>query len=185
MKLSIIIPAYNEEDRIVRTLENTLFYLNKQNYYSEIIVVSDGSTDETKKVTEEFDPGEKVTLKVIEYKPNRGKGYAVRFGMLRGSGDYIMFMDADYSVPIAELTKGTDLLDDGYDIAIASRTLAGSAITHHQNIFRELSAKTYTFIQNSYLGIRYGDTQCGFKFITNPAARELFGKNLKPHCVSP
>ncbi|MCJ7616366.1 MAG: glycosyltransferase [Desulfobacterales bacterium] len=95
MKLSIIIPAYNEEDRIIRTLNNTLLYLNEQNYYSGVIVVSDGSTDETKKVSERFDSGEKVSLNVLEYHPNRGKGYAVRFGMLRGSGVYIMFMDAD------------------------------------------------------------------------------------------
>lgn len=177
MKISIIIPAYNEEDRIVRTLAKTLAYLSRQDYRSEVIVVSDGSTDRTKDVVEhEFNPGKKVSLRLLEYHPNRGKGYAVRYGMLKGCGDMIMFMDADYSVPIEELAKGIDLLNDGYDIAIASRTIAGSVITHHQNIFRELSAKTYTFIQNSYLGIRYGDTQCGFKFFTRPAARELFGK---------
>lgn len=177
MYLTIIIPAYNEEDRIVRTLEHTLFYLNRQHYQSEVIVVSDGSTDRTKAVVENgFDSGEKVTLKVLEYHPNRGKGYAVRLGMLSGSGDRVMFMDADYSVPIEELEKGLRLLRDGADIAIGSRAIPGSVVTVHQNIFRELSAKIYTFIQNRYLGIRYKDTQCGFKLYQASAAKTLFKK---------
>ena len=177
MKLSIIIPAYNEEDRIVRTIERTLAYLDRQSYTSEVIVVSDGSTDATKAVVEkEFSPGEEVTLKVIEYHPNRGKGYAVQKGMLNGSGDIVMFMDADYSVPIEAVEQGFDLLASGHDIAIASRTLPESIIHQHQNIFRELSAKIYTWLQNQYLGIRYGDTQCGFKLFTRDAAQTLFAE---------
>jgi dolichyl-phosphate beta-glucosyltransferase len=176
MKLSIIIPAYNEADRIVRTLENTLLYLNAQNYLSEVIVVSDGSTDGTKTVAKGFDPGEKVTLRVLEYHPNRGKGYAVRYGMLEGAGELILFMDADYSVPIDAVERGVDLLKTGHDVAIASRALAGSEVDQHQNIFRELSAKIYTFIQNHHLGIRYQDTQCGFKIYTRRAVQVLFGK---------
>jgi len=176
MKLSIIIPAYNEEDRIVKTLSNTLVYLNRQTYLSEVIVVSDGSSDETEAVAGGFNPGTKVALKVLAYHPNRGKGYAVRYGMLRGSGDLLMFMDADYSVPIEEVEKGLALLESGFDIAIASRSFAGSVVTQHQNLFRELSAKTYMIIQNLYLGISYRDTQCGFKIFRAPAARGLFVK---------
>ena len=177
MKLSIIIPAYNEEDRIVTTINETLAYLNRQDYTSEVIVVSDGSTDKTKAVIEErFATGEKVALKAIEYHPNRGKGYAVQAGMLKGSGDTVMFMDADYSVPIALVEKGLNLLGQGYDIAIASRVLAESIIHHHQNIFREGSAKIYTWIQNRYLGIRYRDTQCGFKLFNRTAAQDLFSR---------
>ncbi len=81
MKLSIIIPAFNEEDRIVKTLENTLFYLKRQKYKGEVVVVSDGSTDRTKEVVEDFKSKERISLKFLEYHPNRGKGYAVRFGM--------------------------------------------------------------------------------------------------------
>lgn len=176
MKLSIIIPAYNEEDRIVRTLENTLLYLNRQDYYSEVIVVSDGSTDGTKEIAKGFNPGERVSLKVHEYHPNRGKGYAVRFGMLKGGGDLVMFMDADYSVPVEEVEKGIKLIKDGYDIAIASRATSESVITEHQNFFRKLSAIIYAFIQNCYLRIGYKDTQCGFKIFTERAARKLFKK---------
>ncbi len=176
MELSIIIPAYNEEDRIIRTLENTLLYLNQQEYTSEVIVVSDGSTDRTQSVAASFQSGEKVTLKSLEYYPNRGKGYAVRYGMLKGRGHYILFMDADYSVPIKEAEKGIHLVKSGYDIAIASRAIEGSQVAQHQNFFREISARIYTFIQNCHLGIHYRDTQCGFKIFTRRAARVLFEK---------
>lgn len=175
-KLSIIIPAYNEEVRIVDTLANTLSYLNAQEYDSEIIVVSDGSTDGTKAVVENFKDQRRVMLRFFEYHPNRGKGYAVRYGMLKGGGEVILFTDADYSVPIEEMEKGIQLLKNGFDIAIASRAISGSVITCRQNFFRELSAKIYTFFQNRYLGIRYKDTQCGFKIFTAHAARTLFKK---------
>ena len=176
MKLSIIIPAYNEADRIVGTLNQTLAYLERQAYPSEVVVVSDGSKDETREVAGSFQARGRVVLKVLEYHPNRGKGYAVRYGMLRGSGDIIMFMDADYSVPIEEVEKGLSLIREGFDVAIASRALSDSVVTQHQNLFRELSAKLYTFIQNFHLGIRYPDTQCGFKIFTASAARNLFAQ---------
>jgi len=176
MKLSIIIPAYNEADRIVGTLTRTLAYLERQDYPSEVVVVSDGSQDETRKVAGRFQAKGKVDLKALEYHPNRGKGYAVRYGMLRGSGDIIMFMDADYSVPIDAVEKGLVLIREGFDVAIASRGLSGSVVTQHQNILREFSAKLYTVIQNVHLGIHYPDTQCGFKLFTAPAARNLFAQ---------
>ena len=181
-KLSIIIPAYNEEDRIVQTISKTIFYLNEQNYLSEILVVSDGSMDNTGNVVKGFDPGKNVTLKFFEYHPNRGKGYAVRYGMLQGKFEIIMFMDADYSVPMEEVEKGLKLIDKGADIAIASRAIEGSAVSQHQNFFREVSAKLYTFIQNLYLGINYRDTQCGFKLFTRNAAQKLFSEQ-KLHSV--
>lgn len=174
MKLSIIIPAYNEADRIVGTLTHTLAYLERQAYASEILVVSDGSSDETCKVVEGFRTEGRCDVRALAYHPNRGKGYAVRYGMLRGSGDILMFMDADYSVPIEEVEKGLDLIRMGFDIAIASRALSGSVVSLHQNFFRELSGKLYTLIQNIHLGIHYPDTQCGFKIFTARAARILF-----------
>ena len=174
MRLSIIIPAYNEEDRIIHTLEASLSFLNKQDFHSEIIVVSDGSTDQTRSVVEKFDSGEKVDLRVIEYHPNRGKGYAVRTGMLAGNGEMILFMDADYAVPIEEIAKGIDLIESGFDVAMGSRAVSGAVVADHQNFFRELSAKFYNLIQTAYLGIFYKDTQCGFKMFTKTAAKRLF-----------
>jgi len=177
MDLSVIIPAYNEADRIVQTLAHAVSYLIRQDYHSEILVVSDGSTDQTRHVAEKFSPSAgKVVLKALEYRPNRGKGYAVRYGMLRGSGDILMFMDADNAVPIEELEKGIRLLEEGSDISIGSRAIAGSIVEVHQNFFREISAKLYTFIQNHYLDIGFKDTQCGFKLFTAPAAHALFNK---------
>lgn len=174
MKLSIIIPAYNEADRIVRTIEQTLSYLSRQPYASELIVVSDGSSDRTVDVVNSFTARGPVGLKALEYHPNRGKGYAVRYGMLKGQGDVVLFMDADYSVPIEEIEKGYPLLEQGFDVVIASRAIDGSRVEHHQNFARELSARIYTLIQNVYLGFSYKDTQCGFKMFTRQAAQCLF-----------
>ena len=174
MKLSVVIPAYNEADRIVRTLQHTLLYLSIQQFESEVLVVSDGSTDNTVSVAEGFETTEKVTVRALEYHPNRGKGYAVRYGMLRAAGETVLFMDADYSVPIEAVAKGLHLLNSGYDIAIASRALADSVVDHHQNYFRELSARVYTLIQNRYLGISYWDTQCGFKLFSRRSSQTLF-----------
>ena len=177
MKISIVIPAYNEEDRIVRTLEQTLAFLSRQNYDSEIIVVSDGSTDNTRSVVESFAAASTVSLRVVEYFPNAGKGYAVKTGMLAATGDIVMFMDADYAVPIEDMSRGLQYITTGdYDIAIGSRAISGASVVDHQNFFRELSAKLYTLIQTVYLGIFYKDTQCGFKLFTRNAAHTLFSR---------
>ena len=175
-QLSVIIPAYNEQDRIVPTLQNTIAYLGRQSYTSELIVVSDGSSDRTARVATKFESTNQVKLSVFEYHPNRGKGYAVRHGMLRGRGRVIMFMDADYAVPMNDCELGLELIDKGFDIAIGSRAVNGAHIGEHQNFFRQLSARIYTCIQNIYLGIHYPDTQCGFKLFTHRAAQNLFGQ---------
>ena len=177
MDISVIIPAYNEEDRIVQTLRHTLSYLSRRDYQSEVIVISDGSDDNTCDVVRHIgSPGENVSLKIFEYHPNRGKGYAVRFGMLKGCGTILMFMDADYSVPIEDMEKGRRLIRDGCDLAIGSRAISDSRVIEHQNMLRELSARFYTSVQNHHLGICYKDTQCGFKFFKKEAAQDLFGK---------
>lgn len=174
--LSIVIPAYNEQDRIVPTLKETIDYLGRQPYSSEIIVVSDGSSDQTAQVVQEFTLPESIGLHAIEYHPNRGKGFAVKTGMLKTRGRIAMFMDADYAVPIPYVEKGLALIEAGRDIAIASRAVAGARIAARQNVWRLLSAKIYTWIQNRYLGVDYPDTQCGFKLFTHTAAHMLFDR---------
>ena len=174
--LSVIIPAYNEQDRILPTLENTLTYLQQQGYRSEVLVVSDGSNDGTAQVVESFTGSGRTSVSVLEYHPNRGKGYAVRYGMLRSRGAIVMFMDADYAVPIDYCARGLAMIDQGCDIAIASRAIHGADVQEHQNFFRMLSAKIYTFIQNLYLGIHFPDTQCGFKLFTRQAVQDLFSR---------
>jgi glycosyltransferase involved in cell wall biosynthesis len=181
-KLSIVIPAFNEQDRIVPTLSNTLGYLKSRTFSCQIVVVSDGSRDHTAHVAKQFHGTDNIRIDVMEYHPNQGKGYAVRYGMLKAIGKIVMFMDADYAVPIEYCEKGIDLIEKGYDLAIASRAIEGSDIETHQNFFRELSAKFYTIVQNIYLGITYPDTQCGFKLFTHEAASSLFGRQ-KLHSV--
>lgn len=174
--LSVIIPAYNEQDRILPTLRHTLTFLRDQSYHSEIIVVSDGSNDNTAQIVQRFPSSGHVRIIALEYHPNQGKGYAVRYGMLRGNGRIMMFMDADYAVPMEYCKRGLEMIDRGFDIAIASRAVGGAKIQQHQNFFRKLSAKLYTFVQNIYLGIHFPDTQCGFKFFTRQAAQTLFNQ---------
>lgn len=174
IELSIIIPAYNEQDRIVPTLTHTITYLQRQRFNSEVIVVSDGSRDQTAAVAAGFEAPGNVQIKALEYHPNRGKGYAVRYGMVRGQGRVVMFMDADYAVPIEYCGQGLALINGGNDIAIASRAVPGAKISSYQNFARRMSAKIYTLIQNRYLGLDFPDTQCGFKLFTQRAARELF-----------
>lgn len=176
IELSIIIPAYNEQDRIVPTLANTIEYLKSRPYKSQIVVVSDGSKDDTAQVARKYNTDGHVLLKVIEYHPNRGKGYAVRTGMLAGIGRVIMFMDADYAVPIEYCEKGLSLIGEGFDIAIASRAVKGAQIEKSQNLMRAISAKIYTAVQNLYLGFNYPDTQCGFKLFSKAAAQKLFSQ---------
>lgn len=174
--LSIIIPAYNEQDRIIKTLTHTIKFLQQQSFQSQILVVSDGSSDNTEEVVSRFAPGDPVDVQVLAYSPNRGKGYAVKYGMQHGQGQVMMFMDADYAVPIEYCRDGLSLIHKGYDIAIASRAIEGAQIKAQQNIMRSASSKIYTFIQNHYLGLRYPDTQCGFKFFSKKAAKDLFAR---------
>ena len=173
--LSIVIPAYNEERRIPGTLEATIAYLQTRPYTSELIVVSDGSLDGTRQVAESFQaafPG----LRVIEYQPNRGKGYAVKTGMLAARGERVLFMDADYAVPIRYVEDAFRVLDSGFDVAIGSRGTKGARMTKRQTPLREFASRLYTAVQNRWIKVDFVDTQCGFKMYTRAAAQLLFGQ---------
>src|ERR1035437_7554374 len=150
--ISIIIPAFNEEKRLPRTLSKTIHFLKMKQYLSEIIVVSDGSQDATKEIANSFSQ-EYPNLKVLEYHPNKGKGYAVKKGMLESIGKYKLFMDADYAVPIDFLDTFISMINHKYDIVIGSRGLRQSQVTSHQPFFRELAAKTFGVIQRIILGL--------------------------------
>jgi glycosyltransferase involved in cell wall biosynthesis len=171
--LSVIIPAYNEEERLPRALEPTIEFLRAQPYNSEIIIVSDGSTDRTKEVAESF-LKEFPRISTLEYFPHRGKGYAVKTGMLASSGEYRIFMDADYAVPVKFIPVFSSYINQGFDIVIASRGLPESKIEVHQNPFRELAAKALGRVQRLILGLPFIDTQCGFKLFTKKSAESLF-----------
>jgi len=171
--LSIIIPAFNEEKRLPSTIKAIINYLKKQQYSSEIIIVSDGSIDKTKKVSESFNETFHE-LKVIEYFPNRGKGAAVKKGIKISRGDYRLLMDADMAVPVEFVSKLLKTIVNGYDIVIGSRGMSDSTIENHQGFLREFLAKVFGFIQRFILVLPISDTQCGFKLFTRNAADTLF-----------
>jgi dolichyl-phosphate beta-glucosyltransferase len=175
--LSIVIPCYNEATRLPRTLLATRDFLMQRKGQFEIIVVSDGSKDNTiEKTVEVFHTlPDNIRGKWFEYTPNAGKGKAVKYGMLQATGKRILFMDADYAVPLEDLDRAEALLDTGLDIAIGSRAVEDTRIVEHQSFLRERIAKMFGFIQRNYLGLKLKDTQCGFKLFTLRAAHEIFG----------
>lgn len=174
--LSVVIPCYNEEDRLPRTLTATISYLRAKTGQYEIIVISDGSKDRTKEVAEMVFKTlpQNITARVIEYTPNGGKGKALKVGMCEAQGDRILFMDADYAVPLEYLPPAELLLKQGVDIAIGSRAIEGTKVLEHQSFVRERLSKMFGLIQRNYLGLKLKDTQCGFKLFTRESAHRLF-----------
>ena len=173
--ISVVIPAFNEERRIRETIREVADYFSSQDEYvlREIIVVDDGSSDGTYRLTEEL----KVTvgrLVPVRHVTNQGKGEAVRSGVLRCSGDFILFTDVDLSTPLRETGRLFEKIKDGFDIAIASRGLSESRLVIKQPAYREMSGRLFNlFVQLLFLpGI--WDTQCGFKLFTAEAGRKVF-----------
>jgi dolichyl-phosphate beta-glucosyltransferase len=173
--LSIVIPAYNEENRIGRTLTETFDYLDRQNYSSDVIVVNDGSTDHTVDAVRRFESRAGGRLRLVENPGNRGKGYSVRNGMLKASGDIVLFFDADLATPTSEIVKVIDPIAEGrYDVVFGSRALDRSMIGTRQSRFREILGRIGNLIQFAFTGLRFKDTQCGFKAFRREAAQSVF-----------
>jgi dolichyl-phosphate beta-glucosyltransferase len=171
--MSVIVPAFNEKERLTDTLPKLWHSVQRHFSSFEIIVVDDGSSDGTENLVKEFSashPG----IRVIRYEKNMGKGHAVRTGVLAAKGEYIMFCDADLSTPFPEIDKLMKAMDEGCDVAIGSRARRESKIIKKQAIYRVLMGKTFNkFVQVLALpGII--DTQCGFKCFRGPVAREIF-----------
>jgi dolichyl-phosphate beta-glucosyltransferase len=173
--ISIVIPAYNEEARIGPTVTRVCAHLAARGGPWQVIVVDDGSRDETIAVAGAAAAGD-PRVQVLAQPANRGKGAAVRAGMLAATGQRLLFSDADLATPIEELGKLEARLDAGADVAIASRALAGSDIRVRQHPARELMGRTFNLLVRTLLGGGIRDTQCGFKLFTRPAARDLFGR---------
>jgi len=165
IELSIVVPAYNEASRLGRSLVTILDYLKQSDWHAELIVVDDGSTDETAAVAEKvFLEAEKIETKLIRVNPNRGKGYAVRTGLLRARGGIAVFSDADLSTPIDELPKVIGPIEQGnWDVVFGSRALDRSLIGVHQPRRRELGGRVFNGIVRVATGLPFKDTQCGFK----------------------
>ena len=177
--LSLVIPAYNESSRIGFTLQQTLAYLDQNEYTWEIIVVDDGSTDNTVEVVEK-QKKQTDTLKVICVSPNRGKGHALKIGMLQARGRYVGFMDADYKTDITCTSDALDQLNTGNDIVIGSRKMAGTQIDVEPRLYRRMGSLLFNKYIHFLLPIlsHYKDTQCGFKFFTQEATQKIFSHSI-------
>ena len=173
--LSVVVPAYNEESRLLPTLTRLHEYYSSQPYPYDVHVISDGSTDGTRELVATFAQTHPC-FRVTEYQPNHGKGYAVRFGVLASLGDIILFCDADLATPQEETEKLLACILKGSDIAIGSRPLRESKLEVRQPLYREILGRAFnTAVQ--IFGIRgIDDTQCGFKMFTRNAGRDIFSR---------
>jgi dolichyl-phosphate beta-glucosyltransferase len=170
MNLSIVIPAYNEENRIEPTILKTIEYLEKHFENYEIIVVDDGSKDNTVEVASKY---KDKNVKVISNTKNRGKGFSVKLGVINAKYNPVLFMDSDMSTPISEVSKFMNYINE-YDLVIGSRSSKDSKIIIQQPRFRKALGNTFSKITNLVLGIGISDTQCGFKLVKLDAARKIF-----------
>ena len=171
--LSIVIPAYNEEIRIVATIGAIASHVSDLGFPWELIIADDGSKDNTVSVVEDLGL---VNLHVLKAKSNGGKGSAVQRGMLSALGQYILFADADNSTPIEEVGKLlTKVSKEGYDVAIGSRAAQG-AQEANRSILRRILSGGLRWIVKYVLHIGVRDTQCGFKMFTRAAAQRLYTK---------
>jgi len=174
-KLSIVVPAYNEAARLTASLRTIIAFLNQQREESELIVVDDGSGDDTAAVAEESmaDSGS-VATRVIRYQINRGKGYAVRVGLLAAGANIALFSDADLSTPITEAPKVVDPIRNGeFDLTFGSRALDRHLIGVHQPWRREQGGRVFNLIVRLATGLPFWDTQCGFKAFRMNVCRPL------------
>jgi len=170
-EISVVIPAFNEAERLPKTLRIIRHYFGL-NYPYEIVVIDDGSLDNTsEKVAELNIPN----LKILSYKANRGKGYAVNFGMKATRGKYVIFIDADNSTPFAQIEKLIPYLQD-FEVVIGSRYLKGSKIKLKQPLIRRMAARFGNFLIRVLVLPKIADTQCGFKMFRKLAAREIFSR---------
>jgi len=176
MKLSVIIPAYNEEKRLSKTLRAISEYLIKQNYDYEIVVVSDGSKDRTAEITKEMS-SEIKNLRLIDNKENHGKGFVTRQGLMESKGDYRLFTDADNSTSIDHIERMWPEFEQGFDIVIGSREIEGAILDPPQPPSRKKKGEAFRLATNMIVGLwNIRDTQCGFKCFTKKAVEDIMPK---------
>jgi glycosyltransferase involved in cell wall biosynthesis len=172
--LSIVVPAYNEALRIGISLEKIREYVRTRNYPVELIIIDDGSKDETPDILEEvrehFPP-----LKVLRNEPNRGKGYSVRRGVLEARGELVLFTDSDLSAPIEEANKLIAALEsERADAAVGSRALERRLIGVRQPAHREFAGRIFNLLVRLFTGLKIRDTQCGMKLFRSATTRRAF-----------
>ena len=173
-RYSIVIPAYNETARIERALSSVSGCVRERGWDAEVLVVDDGSTDDTAALVEKW-ARQHPEVRLIRNERNRGKGYSVRNGMLRAAGEIVMFTDADLSSPIEEAERLFAAIGEGADIAIGSRWLIGRRIVHKQPLYRRVFGRCFNALTRTIMRLPFADTQCGFKAFRREAAHLVFG----------
>ena len=173
MRYSIVIPAYNESERITAGLDKILAHVQKKGWDAEILVVNDGSHDRTAEIVTSYSLRHSA-VRLLENPGNRGKGYSVRNGMLNSEGEILLFTDADLSAPIYEAEKLFDALRDGAEVAIGSRWLNRKLQIERQPLYRQLFGRVFNLLLRVILNLKEKDTQCGFKAFTRRAAEAIF-----------
>jgi len=170
---SIVIPAYNEAARIGNALQSVVACVRKRGWHAEIVVVDDGSRDQTAEIVRAF-AKDHPEVRLLQNPGNHGKGYSVRNGILHSFGEVVMFTDADLSSPIEEADGLFAAIAAGADIAIGSRWLESSRQTIRQPFYRQFFGRCFNGVTRFIMGLPYADTQCGFKAITRAAAQTVF-----------
>lgn len=170
---SIVIPAYNESARIGNALTEVLACVHTYGWNAEVLVVDDGSRDDTAAIVRSFAAKDPI-VKLIQNPGNRGKGFSVRNGMLHASGDIVMFTDADLSAPMEEAERLFSAIRSGVDIAIGSRWLERKRQTIHQPFYRQFFGRCFNAVTRIVMGLPFADTQCGFKAFRRQAAQTIF-----------
>jgi len=172
--LSIVIPAYNEALRIGSTLEKVRQYAETRNYPCELVLVDDGSQDETPQILRDFQQ-RNAKARSLRNEPNRGKGFSVRRGVLEAQGEFVLFTDADLSAPIEETNKLLAALEtSGADAAVGSRALDRRLIGIHQPWRREMAGRVFNLLVRMFTGLKIRDTQCGLKLFRRATTRRAF-----------
>jgi dolichyl-phosphate beta-glucosyltransferase len=173
--LSVVIPTYNEARRIVGTLQKVSGYLSSKDYTYEIIVVNDGSTDNTRDVVSKLAQS-LPSVRIISYEENKGKGHAVKTGMREARGQYNLFMDADGSVDISHVQKFIENADSGFDVVIGSIRLPGAIVQDENGLARRMLSWISRSIILIFTSLGVSDTQRGFKLFSRKASANLFKK---------
>ncbi|MEK7537136.1 MAG: dolichyl-phosphate beta-glucosyltransferase [Patescibacteria group bacterium] len=179
MHLSVIIPAYNEAERITGTLFSIKDYLSRQPYDWEVLVISDGSKDNTAEIVNNFTK-QNPSFKLIDNKENHGKGYVVRQGMLEAKGEYRLFTDADNSTTIDHLERFWSYFKQGHDVVIASIAARGATLAHSEKFYKRWFGKLGNLWIQLWLLPGIWDSRRGFKMFTKKAAEDIFSKVIEP-----
>jgi len=177
--ISIVVPAWNEAARIPSALRQIVGYVEPRGNRFEVLVVDDGSTDDTVSVVEQI-CRETNAVRLLRNPGNCGKGFAVRNGMLEARGEYLLFTDADLSSPITEADRLLEPLKTGYDVVFGSRALRPEWVFPRQPWLRETAGKTFNLFVRALTALPFRDTQCGFKAFRREAARAIFSRQTIP-----